>query len=124
MKRGETSGSDPFVWSTFNSFKSTWYRFSVEDYPWTSFHTNALGISNPLIHPHAEYLNLGRSAEERQAAYRELFKAALSDDQLLDIRTHLQQQRALGSNRFQAAIEAQLGRIAKVRPHGRPKNVL
>ncbi|GLQ88373.1 transposase [Dyella flagellata] len=96
---------------------------SPEDYPWTSFHANALGLGDPLVHPHSAYLNLGMNAEERQAAYRELFKEALSDDQLLDIRTYLQQQRALGTNRFQVAIEAELGRVAKVRPRGRPRKV-
>jgi putative transposase len=96
---------------------------SPEDYPWSSFHANALGVSDPLIHPHAEYLGLGTDAQQRQMAYRALFKTALSDDQLLDIRTHLQQQRALGPNRFQAIIEAELGRVAKVRPRGRPRKV-
>lgn len=76
-----------------------------QDYRWTSFHANALGTSDPLIHPHDEYLALGVEPTDRHAAYRELFKTALSDDQLLDIRTHLQQQRALGTNRLQAAIE-------------------
>jgi putative transposase len=96
---------------------------SPEDYPWSSFHANAMGMSDPLVQPHNEYLGLGADTTERQSAYRLLFKAALSDDQLLDIRIHLQQQRALGTNRFQAAIEAELGRVAKVRPRGRPRKV-
>jgi putative transposase len=96
---------------------------SPEDYPWSSFHANALGVGDPLIHPHEEYLGLGANVQQRQIAYRDLFKAALSDEQLLDIRAHLQQQRALGPNRFQAAIEAELGRAAKVRPRGRPRKV-
>jgi len=50
---------------------------------------------DPLIHPHNEYLGLGVDPAQRQTAYRSLFKTALSDDQLLDIRSHLQQQRAL-----------------------------
>ncbi|GLQ50640.1 hypothetical protein GCM10010872_20890 [Dyella flava] len=96
---------------------------SPEDYPWSSFHANALGASDPLIHPHSEYLALDADATQRLEAYRELFKTALSDDQLLDIRSHLQQQRALGTHRFQAAIEAELGRVAKIRPRGRPRKV-
>jgi putative transposase len=92
-----------------------------QDYPWSSFRANALGKSDPLIRPHDEYLALGVDAAQRQAAYRSLFKNALSDDQLLDIRVHLQQQRALGTNRFQAAIEAELGRVAQIRPRGRPR---
>jgi putative transposase len=96
---------------------------SPEEYRWTSYHANALGIGDPLIHPPDEYLGLGIESAERQAAYRMLFKTALSDDQLRDIRAHLQQQRALGTNRFHATIEAELGRVAKLRPRGRPRNV-
>jgi putative transposase len=92
-----------------------------EDYLWTSFHANALGTSDPLIHPHPEYSALGSDALLRQIAYRELFKLALSDDRLQEIRGHLQQQRALGTSRFQALVEAELGRAARVRPQGRPK---
>ncbi|QRN52048.1 transposase [Dyella caseinilytica] len=94
-----------------------------EDYLWTSFRANALGAHDPLIHPHEEYLRLGTDPEQRQAAYQALFREAISDDQLNDIREHLQQQRALGTNRFQAAIEAELGRVARVRPPGRPRKV-
>jgi len=94
-----------------------------EDYPWSSFHANALGINDPLIKPHREYLALDADPAQRLEAYRALFKSALSDDQLLDIRAHLQQQKALGTRRFQAAIEAELGRAAAVRPQGRPRKV-
>jgi putative transposase len=94
---------------------------SPENYPWSSFHTNALGKSDLLLHPHEEYLALGVDAAQRQAAYRSLFENVLSDDQLLEIRAHLQQQRALGTNRFQAAIEAELSRVARIRPRGRPR---
>jgi putative transposase len=38
------------------------------------------------------------------------------------IRAYLQQQRAKGSPRFQAAIEVQLGRCATVRPTYRPSS--
>jgi putative transposase len=92
-----------------------------EDYPWSSFHANALGVTDPLIHFHHEYLAIDANAAQRLEAYRALFKTALSDDQLLDIRAHLQQQRALGASRFQEAIEAELGRVARIRPRGRPR---
>jgi len=44
-----------------------------------------------------------------QQAYRQLVADALSEDELSEIRAYVQQQRALGSNRFQAMIEAELG---------------
>lgn len=37
----------------------------------------------------------------------------------LSVRNHVQQQKALGTSRFQAEIEALLGRRAVVRPRGR-----
>jgi putative transposase len=76
---------------------------SPADYRWTSHHSNALGRPDPLIQPHPEYLALGTSPEERQAAYRDLFHNAIDADRLAAIRIHLQQQRALGTRGFQKA---------------------
>ena len=44
------------------------------DYRWSSYGANALGVADSLITPHAFYYALGRTAAERQAAYRELFR--------------------------------------------------
>lgn len=44
------------------------------DYRWSSYGPNALGAADPVITPHAFYYALGRTAAERQAAYRELFR--------------------------------------------------
>lgn len=97
---------------------------SPAEYAWTSYHSNALGKPDPLIQPHPEYLALAALPEQRQAAYRDLFLNVISDDRLEQIRSHLQQQRALGAARFQAAIEAELGRVATIRKHGRPRKAL
>lgn len=87
-----------------------------DQYPWTSYHANASGVPDALVRPHQEYLALGATPEERQASYRGLFDQAIGDDRQQEIREHLQQQRALGTRRFQAAIEAELERAASVRP--------
>jgi putative transposase len=39
-------------------------------YRWSSYRANALGEADALVTPHAVYCALGRSAEERRAAYR------------------------------------------------------
>jgi putative transposase len=39
-------------------------------YRWSSYRANALGDADPLLSPHALYCALGRSTEERCAAYR------------------------------------------------------
>jgi putative transposase len=44
---------------------------------WTSYRANALGEEDALVTPHAIYFALGRTPEERQAAYRRTFRGAL-----------------------------------------------
>ena len=89
------------------------------DYVWSSYHSNAEGQLDRLVHPHDEYAQLGITVEERCAAYRALFHEAIGEDRMNEIRAYVQQQRALGTRRFQAGIEAELQRVATVRPRGR-----
>ncbi|HTV84826.1 MAG TPA: hypothetical protein VME63_05445 [Dyella sp.] len=64
-----------------------------EKYAWSSYHANALGQHDPLVKPHAQYLSLAPTAEERHKAYRALFNTAIDDDRLTEIRSYIQQQR-------------------------------
>jgi len=57
----------------------------------------------PLLRPHPDYLALGNS-----------------DEQIDEIRAYIQQQRALGTDRFQLAVEHKLGRCASIKPAHRP----
>ncbi|WP_131994286.1 transposase [Dokdonella fugitiva] len=91
------------------------------EHPWSSYHANAAGRDDPLVHPHAVYLALGPNVTERCVAYRALFNEAIGDEQLAEIRAYVQQQRALGNDRFQRLIETELGRCARVRPAHRPR---
>lgn len=90
-------------------------------YPWSSYGSNALGASDPAVVPHAQYLALGLSSEQRAQAYRALFQRDIEADVLRDIRAYVQQQRALGSPVFQSWVEATFGRHARVRPAHRPR---
>ncbi|MFC0677970.1 transposase [Lysobacter korlensis] len=92
-----------------------------EDCPWSSYAANALGADNRLLQPHAAYLALGDNPAARQHAYRALVAQALAPDELELIRLRLQRQHALGSDRFRAAIEAQLSRRAGPAKIGRPR---
>lgn len=94
---------------------------SSAKYPWSSYRHNAFGKSDPLVTPHPLYLQLGPSSTTRRAAYRALFAAPLGDDEVADIRAHLQQQKVLGTPTFQAEVEALLARNVSVRPRGRPR---
>ncbi|HUB90830.1 MAG TPA: transposase [Dyella sp.] len=90
-------------------------------YAWSSHACHALGVPDPVIAPHAEYAALGSYSEQRMRAYRQLFEVDIEQDVLRDIRTYIQQQRALGSPAFQTRVEQVLGRYARARPAHRPR---
>jgi putative transposase len=89
-------------------------------YPWSSYGCNALGDNDPLIVPHTQYVALAAEHEDRLRAYRQLFASDIDEGRLAEIRTYIQQQRALGSPVFQERIENLLGRYVKARPAHRP----
>jgi putative transposase len=97
-----------------------WMTARPEDFPWSSHGANAGYRADPLLAPHPEYLALGVDQPARAAAYRALFADALNDELIAEIRGHLRQGRALGSDRFQAWVHAQTGRFARLRRAGRP----
>ena len=80
------------------------------EYPWSSYHCNALGHEDKLVQPHSEYLRLGKNKEERQSAYRGLFKTHISERALDDIREATNKSWVLGSSYFKQQIEQQLSR--------------
>jgi len=50
-------------------------------YRWTSYRTNALAQPSAIITPHPRYQALGATSEERQSAYRALFRTQLEEMQ-------------------------------------------
>lgn len=90
-------------------------------YRWTSYRHNALGQPNIYLTPHSLYLAIGRSDVERQAAYRDLFRAQLDGKAIDDIRLALNQNQPLGNSRFYARIEALTGQRREAKPRGRPR---
>ena len=82
------------------------------DYPWSSYRHNALGQEIPLITAHHQYLQLGKTAEEQQKAYRSLFRGRLAERDLAAIRESTNKGWALGDNEFKQQIEARTGRRA------------
>ena len=96
------------------------------DYPWSSYAYNAGGEAGANVNwlvAHREYLRLGRTAQERQEAYRQLFKAAVPRDDLAAIRDCTHKGWALGSERFTKKIEALTQRRSVSKGVGRPKKV-
>ncbi|WP_344759125.1 transposase [Luteimonas lutimaris] len=97
-----------------------WMVAHAGDHPWSSYGANAGWRLDPLLTPHSEYLSLGPDSMARAATYRALFADALPDDLVEEIRCYLQQQKALGTDRFRSWVEARTGRFSGVRQAGRP----
>lgn len=94
------------------------------DYLWSSYQAHALGRKISMHSEHAEFLALGSSSVERQAAYRELFRAHVDDDLITDIRASVNKGLALGSERFKDEIERLLGRRVRPGQMGRPRIIV
>ena len=79
-------------------------------YPWSSYGYNTLGQANAILTPHKLYQRLGKTAEERQKAYKALFRSRIPDQTLEQIRNSTNKSWVLGSSRFQQQIERKLNR--------------
>ena len=56
------------------------------EYPWSSYAYNALGKEDKLLTPQLEYRRLGRKDQDRQSAYRQLFRACIPEKTLEALR--------------------------------------
>ena len=80
------------------------------DYPWSSYHNNALEQADELVTPHAEYVRLGLDDHERRSAYQALFSQAISETHINEIRDATNKAWVLGDNRFKESIQSKLTR--------------
>lgn len=90
------------------------------EYPWSSYHANALDIINQIVEPHPVYSGLGGDDIARQNAYKQLFESHLNIKEIHAIQEAAQFSMPLGNDRFQAQIEAALGRKLGQTKRGRP----
>jgi putative transposase len=88
------------------------------DYPWTSYHHNALDKHIQLITPHSCYEALGKGPEERKRAYKDLFAQQIPELSLEEIRTSTNKAWVLGEDRFKQQIETATGRRVNPLPQG------
>lgn len=91
------------------------------EYRWSSHVANARGRHDRLVTMHPIFRQIAVDPVERCRVYRELVMQDLDPEMLAAIRLYVQRQRALGSDRFQRAIEQQLGRRAGLGRPGRPR---
>jgi putative transposase len=90
------------------------------DYSWSSYAAHARGVSDALVAEHPLYRALGRNAAERQENYRALFRAALDDAFVDDLRAATNGGWAMGGERFKRKIAKALKRRVTPLPKGRP----
>lgn len=92
-----------------------------EHYRWSSARANLGLAADPGLTPHAVYLALGTTETDRVRTYAGWLRSRTTDDDLVAIRAHIQQERALGSPRFQAMVARTLNRPVALRRRGRPR---
>jgi putative transposase len=89
----------------------------ASDYPWSSYQGNGAGKAIELLTPHPVYRRLGKTVEERQEAYRALFRGRMPERDVATIRDATNKAWVLGDDRFKAQIEVKTGR--RPTPSGR-----
>jgi len=77
------------------------------EYPWSSYHRNALGKYIELITPHELYQRLGKNDKARQKGYMGLFKTRLDRQLLQQITESTLKGWVLGNDLFKQQIEKQ-----------------
>lgn len=91
-----------------------------DHYPWSSAQGN-LGIRrDPILTPHPAFRALAADRRKRASVYARWLMQGTREAELDEIRRHVQQEKALGSKRFQAMVRRTVGRDASWRPLGRP----
>ena len=93
-----------------------------DQYAWSSYHQHVNVAGDNWLTAPEEFLRLAFSADLRVEAYRELFKVPLKMPELEQIRSHLNKNCALGSDKFKKEIEAAAGRRVAIVRQGRPRN--
>jgi putative transposase len=94
-----------------------------QDYKWSSYHSNVLGVFDPIISEHVSYKGLARSRKKQQEAYKNLFLEHLDEKILSNIRNCAQTGTPLGNNKFKTQIESKLKIKVGYNTRGRPKKI-
>ena len=89
-------------------------------YRWSSYRAHAEGKDDELLTPHAQYLALGRTASQRKAAYREIFKAHVEEAEVNRISAAWQTGTPLGNPYFKEKVEKKLNTKVGQDRRGRP----
>ncbi|MDD5291877.1 MAG: transposase [Candidatus Omnitrophica bacterium] len=94
------------------------------DYVWSSFGFKAEGKQDALLDEDPIYESLGKTLEERQENYKEIFRENISERELSLIRNTTQKGGIFGNEKFLERITESIGRNVFWRARGRPKKSL
>ncbi len=88
------------------------------EYPWSSYAFNALGKEDQLVTSHSEYRRIGATEQDRQSAYRQLFRARIPEMTLGALREATNKAWVMGGERFKARVSKQMDRPLQSSGHG------
>ena len=91
------------------------------EYRWSSNAHNAAGLGDPLLQHHPLYTALADDAQQRQYAYRELFRLHIDNGEIHAIREALNQELVLGREDFKDKIQRMTKRQSRPGQPGRPR---
>jgi putative transposase len=80
-----------------------------DEYRWSSYCAQALGLSVEMWTPHLQYEQLGETEGARQFAYRRLFDNELNETLIHDIKQHQETGFVLGTETFRRQFEELTG---------------
>ena len=87
-----------------------------EDFEWSSYRCNGMGVESKLCSPHEVYLGLGMSKLERLQCYRGYFGCAIEEVQLAKIRDMTKHGGLLVKKGNEKKVQNRLEEIYGVRP--------
>jgi putative transposase len=91
------------------------------EYLWSNFAVNAQGQPDTMLTRHPLYLSLGKSRQQREYAYRDLFRQDLVSGEVHEIREALNRELVPGRESFKDRIEETLNRQTRSGVPGRPR---
>ena len=107
-------GTDQYLFTLMRYIELNSVRAGIvqcpSEYPWSSYHCNALGKSSSLISPRFEYESLGNTPEERQERYQALFQLLIDKKTLTELRESTNKGWVFGNDKFKKEVEEQLAR--------------
>ena len=97
-------------------------RAGIVDHPasfhWSTYKSNAMGVESFLLSPHEVYLSLGRTRRQRLAEYQALFRHAIPEAQIEELRHAVNRGLVVGTDDFKNRIEVEGGQPTRLKKRG------